>query len=453
MTASVRTRPLAAPLVLGALGLGLFGPFSPVAAREIKLTVYNQDLALIRDTRSFDLTDGRNEVRVTDVAGRLDPTSVLLSGRGLRVAEQNFEYDLAGTERILERYLDQPLTVVMEGGNAHSGRLVSVEPASLVLITNDATVSLSREQVERIEFPELPGGLTTRPTLVWTLFSEGGGKRDATLSYLTGGMQWHAEYVALVNEADNALELSAWVSLENSSGATYEDAMLQLVAGDIHRAVRESPEAMAMDGVRMSMKAPAFQEESFFEYHLYTLDEPVTVKDRQTKQVTLFPTAAVGTVEKTYRYRGGERPIVLLSFVNAKKNGIGMALPRGKVRVYKADSRGGAQLVGEDTIDHTPRDEEVEMTLGQVFDVAVERKVLDMRQLGPRVSEQEIEVEIRNHKDTAITVIVEERVWGDWEILEATHEWKKESAYEVRFTVPVAADGTSTLRFKVRSQT
>jgi hypothetical protein len=208
---------------------------------------------------------------------------------------------------------------------------------------------------------------------------------------------------------------------------------------------------LAADG--MAMKAmPEFQEESFFEYHLYTLDERVTVTDRQTKQVTLFPTASVASVKKSYRYRGGERPTVLLSFQNSKKNGVGMALPRGKVRVFKEDSRGGAQLVGEDFIDHTPRDEEVELTLGQVFDVAVERKITDVRQLGPRVNEQDVEVVVRNHKETAIEVVVEERFWGDWEILQSSHTWKKESAFEVHFTVPVPADGTSTLTFKVRNQ-
>jgi len=429
------------------------GPsWAAAASRDLKLTVYNQDLGLVRDTRTFELRAGRNEVRVADVAARLDPTSVLLSGKGLQVAEQNFEYDLAGTERILERYLEQPITVVMEGGNAHSGRLVAVEGASLVLVTSDATLSLSREQVERIEFPELPGGLTTRPTLVWSVEAEGSGAREATLSYLTGGIQWHAEYVALVNETDDALELSAWVSLENHSGASYENAGLQLVAGDIHRAMpRPRGDMLATDGIAMK-GAMEFQEESFFEYHLYTLDERVTVKDRQTKQVTLFPTASVAAVKKSYRYRGGERPTVLLSFENSKKNGVGMALPRGKVRVFKEDSRGGAQLVGEDFVDHTPRDEEVELTLGEVFDVAVERKITDVRQLGPRVNEQDVEVVVRNHKDTAIEVIVEERFWGDWEILQSSHTWKKESAFEVHFTVPVPADGTSTLTFKVRNQ-
>ncbi len=423
----------------------------PVIAGDLNLTVYNNNLALVRDSRTFALEEGENDVEVADVSALLDPTSVHLTGEGIRVLEQNFEYDLASADRILKRYLDQTVTAVLEGGDAFTGRLVNYSGGSLVLVADSGVMVLSRERMDRIDFPELPGGLRTRPTLVWRLSSESAGERAVTLSYLTNGMQWHAEYVALVNEDDTALDLSAWVSLENNSGASYEDATLQLVAGDVHRAVEP------MDGRRreyhaMAAKAPemAFEEESLFEYHLYSLNRPVTVKDRQTKQVTLFPTTEVEEIEKIYRYRGGEKVGVTLEFKNAKSIGLGMPLPRGKLRVFKGDSKGGAQFIGEDFVDHTPKDETIELLLGNAFDLAAERAVLDHRKISSRVTEETIEVKLRNHKDEAVEIIVEERLHGDWKILSSTHDHEKESAWKVEFRVPIEPDGESVLNYVVR---
>ncbi len=422
-------------------------------AGGVNLTVYNNDLALVRDSRTFDLTKGETDLEVLDVAARIDPTSVHLTGEGVQVLEQNFEYDLASADRILDRYLGQRVTAVLEGGEAFSGTLLSYAGNNLVLGEGSGAMVLSRERIDRIDFPELPGGLRTRPTLVWRIFSDAGGKRDATISYLTSGLQWHAEYVALVNEDDSALELSAWVSLENQSGASYDDARLQLVAGDVHRAVPPP-----MDGRQMLMaKAGAapmeFAEEALFEYHLYSLDRPVTVKDRQTKQVTLFPTAAVDKVEKIFRYKGGENVSVTLEFKNAKESGLGMPLPRGKLRVFKKDSKGGAQFIGEDFVDHTPKDEKVEAVMGNAFDIAAERTVLDHQRISSRVTQATIEVKLRNHKEEAVEVVVEEHIPGDWEILTTTHEYEKKSAWKVEFRVPVAPDEESILKYTYRSTT
>jgi hypothetical protein len=265
-------------------------------------------------------------------------------------------------------------------------------------------------------------------------------------------MGWHAEYVALVDENDAALELSAWVSLDNRSGASFEDATLQLVAGDVHRAPQPRPHEFDGRASTMTMAKEQVEAESFFEYHLYTYDRKVTIKDRQTKQLTLFPTAEVGEVEKTYRYAGGRNVLVTLEFENAEAVGLGLALPAGTVRVYKADSRGNTQLVGEDRIEHTPRDERVELTMGNAFDIVAERKVIENRQVAARVSEQDVEVEIRNRKDEPVVVYVEERTWGDWELVTATHVWERESAQKLVFTVPVDARGTTALEFTLRTR-
>lgn len=430
-----------------AVAWGLVTPVLASAA-DVNVTVYNHGQGLIRDTRTFTLTEGRNEVRLTDVAALIDPTTVLLAGSGLEMLEQNFEYDLASADRILERYLDEEVTAILKSGDAQVGTLVSYASNALVLVKGTGTTILARDEVERIEFPELPGGLTTRPTLVWELHADRGGEQPATLSYLTGGLGWHAEYVALVNADDTALELTSWISVDNRSGATYDQARLQLVAGDLHRA---QPEQMPMMDTMVARggRAKEVTEEAFFEYHLYTVEEPVTVKDRQTKQLALFPSASVPSVVKHYRYRGGDDVAVSLSFQNDEANGLGLPLPKGIVRVYKEDSRGGAQLAGEDRLDHTPKDEEIELTLGNAFDVVGERTVKDQRQLG-RSTEMDVEVVIRNHKDDAITVTVEERAWGDWEVVTASHPHEQVSSTQLEFELEVPADGEATLTFTIR---
>lgn len=419
-----------------------------VGHADVNVTIYNDNLALVRDTRVFELGSGVTETTVSDVAALIDPTSVLLAGDDVHVLEQNFEYDLAGAERILDRYLDETITIVLEDGDAHTGRLVS-HAGNLVLMTPERTMVVSRDKVVRIDFPELPGGLTTRPSLVWRLASRRAGAREVTFSYLTRGIGWHAEYVALVDERDAALDLSAWVSLENNSGAAYPGARVQLVAGTVHRvsAPVRAPRGAEMDVMSMA-KAPA--EEALFEYHLYTLPDPITVKDRQTKQVTLFPTTHVTNVDKHFRYRGGNAVSVELEFENAESEGLGIPMPKGVIRVYKNDSSGGAQFVGEDTVDHTPKGESVEITLGNAFDIAVERTVTAQQQVSKRVREQSVEVSLRNHKDESVTVEVYEGVYGDWDIVAASHEWRKESAFEVVFDVPVAADEEALLTYTIR---
>jgi hypothetical protein len=444
-------------LVLGAVGAA--GP-AAAADRELRLTVYNDNLALVSDSRTIQVQAGQSTVELADVPAQIDPTSVHLKALGspLEVLEQNFQYDLASPDRILQRYLDQPVDAALKGGEMKSGALLSFDGGSLVLRRPDGGVSLvTRPEVADLRLPTLPEGLRTRPTLVWLLQAEKGGATPVELSYLTGGLSWHAEYVAVTDEKDTQMDLSAWVSLENSSGAAYPEARLQLIAGDVQRVAPPSPPMrgnMAMADVMM-LKAGSsrgFEEETFFEYHLYTLDRATTIADRETKQVSLFPTAAT-PVKKVYEFNGqvdAKKVRIILEAENKKELGLGMPLPAGKVRVYKKDSRGDLQFVGEDQIDHTPKNEKLRLGVGKAFDIVAERIDLSQDRITDRVTDRKVQVKLRNRKTEAIEVVVQESAWGDWEIRDASLPFVKKDARTAEFRVPVAADTEAILTFTVR---
>jgi hypothetical protein len=436
------------------------GTAAAAGDRDLRITVYNSNLGLVSDQRSLEMPSGQGTVEITDVPAQIDPTSVHLKPLkgSAEVLEQNFQYDLANPDRILERYLDQPVEAVVKEGSLKSGNLLSFDGTSLVLRGADGAVSLvTREQIVDLRFPKLPEGLRTRPTLVWLMQSSQGGATPVELSYLTGGLNWHAEYVAVSNETDTSMDLSAWISLENTSGASYPDAELQLIAGEVQRV--QPPQPILMRGGRneAAMMAPmskGFEEESFFEYHLYTLDRRTTIADRETKQVSLFPTATT-PVKKLYEYNGqrdAKKVRVVLETKNSKELGLGMPLPAGKVRVYKKDSRGDLQFVGEDQIDHTPKDEKVRLGVGSAFDVVGERKELAVDQISDRVQDRTIEVRIRNHKTEKVQVVVQENFYGDWKILSSSLPGVKKDAATAEFLLDVAPDQEVVLNLKVRTQ-
>jgi hypothetical protein len=446
------------------------GPASPVEAAEMEkymekesvaLSVYNLDLALVKDVRRLSLTMGTSEVRLDDVASSIDPTSVHFAALdhpgAVAVLEQNYQYDLADADRILDRYLNHPVTVVLKEGDTREGVLLSFSDSGLVLDAGgDGAVIVNRAEVRDMRLGQIPGGLVVKPTLVWTLASDRAGDERCELSYLTESISWHAEYVAVVSAQDDALTLDGWVSLDNKSGATYENAKLKLVAGDVNRV--QEPSYMRMRSVALADMARAperrgFEERDFFEYHIYTLARPATVADRETKQLSLFP-AASASVEKVLTYDGArndKKVTVRLEFKNAKDNGLGMALPAGKVRVYKEDQDGALEFVGEDRIDHTPRDEKVRLLLGSAFDVVGERKRTNFTKLSDSVHEETFEIEIRNHKDKAVKVMIVERLDGDWQMLENSREFEKKEARRVEFPVQVDADGTAKVTYRVRT--
>ncbi|MFH1008339.1 MAG: DUF4139 domain-containing protein [Candidatus Latescibacterota bacterium] len=346
------------------IAIMLLCAFASVAAGQISLTVYNDDLALVKDVRELALKKGTNDLKFGDVSAQIDPTSVhfqsLTAPDQVALLEQNYEYDLVNAPRMLEKYVDQPIRIFVQDDQVLEGTLLSASGGDIVLKIRDGGIRVIRSKaVEGMEFPDLPEGLITRPTLVWSVDCRRAGTHRTEVSYLTTGIGWHAEYVAVINEDDSVLDLSGWVSIDNRSGATYKDARLKLVAGAVHRVEDLVPmrtPRMALMAMKEDAGAP-FEERSFFEYHLYTLTRPATVKDQQIKQLSLFPNAHVAT-KKIYSYDGArdEKKVkVKLEFENRKDAGLGLALPKGKVRVYKRDLDAALEFVGEDRIDHTPK--------------------------------------------------------------------------------------------------
>jgi len=429
------------------------------ADRELTVTVYNQNLGLVKDVRSLELGTGKRTFRLTDVSAQIDPTSVHLvpkSGGGLAVLEQNFQYDLVSADKVLDRYVDKPITVIGKDGKSTTGTLLSYDGGSLVLNRDPGIAIVNRLEIKEIQFPELPGGLITKPTLVWTIENDGPATREAQLSYLTGGLSWHAEYVAVVDESDRNLSWSGWVSLENTSGTTYPDARLKLVAGDVNRVANQAPPMPRGKVVEMMASADVsqFEEQGFFEYHLYSLTRPTTLADKETKQLSLFPTANV-QAQKFFTYertRDPRKVRVTIEFRNETRAGLGMPLPKGVVRVYKEDKSGAQEFVGEDRIEHTAKDETVRMAIGNAFDVVGEYRQVDQRRISDKEAESSHEIKIRNHKDESVTVKVVEHAYGDWRVTTSSPDYVKKDAQTLEWTVTIPADGEKVVTYTIRQK-
>jgi hypothetical protein len=420
------------------------------------------------------------------VAARIDPTTVsfvsLTDPTGTRVLEQSYQFDLVGTGKLMERYIDREITVEQVRGeelSTFTGTLLSTS-GGLVLRAADGTVRVV-SGYSGLQFPELPGGLITKPTLVWDVSTEKPGTHRARVTYQTGGITWWADYNLIFTEGKDAnsglLDVGAWVSIINQSGAGYADAKLKLIAGDVQRI--EAPERIVEYRRRFALaeaaREPGFEEKPFFEYHLYTLGRPTTLPDNSTKQIELFPASREVPAEKVLVYYGlaqGFRGVfpspvtdrsigtesnkkvdIYLRFENSEKTGMGMPLPSGRVRVSKMDPADQSlEFIGEDTIDHTPKDEKVLIKLGSAFDVVGERKQIDFKVDTMRNwLDEEIEIKLRNHKEEPVNVIVKENLyrWINWEITKKTHDYEKVDARTIHFPVRVAKDGEETIRYTV----
>ena len=416
---------------------------------EIAVTVYNQNRGVVKDTRDLTIKQGVSNIDITDVAAQIDPTSVhfksLTSPDRLQILEQNYEYDLVSSDKILEKYLDETIEVVTEK-DVYSGKLLSASRGDVVIQSADGIQVIKSSAIQRFDFPELPEGLMTRPTLVWQVQNSGPVKQKGELSYLTGGLDWHAEYVVVVDQNDENLGLSGWVSIDNQSGATFPDAKLKLIAGDVNVVQPRSgglmKKAVTYD-LAMAESVPQFEEKSFFEYHMYTLQRPATLKNNQTKQIALFPSSSTKT-DKIYIYDGARcqnKVRVNVEFKNSKSSGLGMPLPKGTVRVYKSDSDGSLEFIGEDQIDHTPKDEKVRIFLGNAFDLTGERSQKSVRKVSDRAREESYEIKLRNHKQEAVTITITEHLWGDWTVTAHSHDYNKKNATTLEFEVTVPKDG------------
>jgi hypothetical protein len=436
--------------------------------KQVTITVYNQNFGLVREVRELsNLGTGRVSLEFRDVASTIQPETVAVKplGGGFSVLEQNYRYDLLSPETLLRKYIG--LNVRAYRYHEATGKedvvdakLLSMEGGPVLQIGKEITFGYPG----RLAFPELPPNLIAKPTLVWLVDSKQP-KQSVEVSYLAQGLSWKADYVFVVNESDTKGDLVGWVTLVNQSGSSYKNAELKLVAGDVNR-VREGEMEMRQRSMKASLPAAApapFREEGLFEYHLYTLSRPTTVLDKEQKQVTLLEAQAIGVRKRLiffgqqYWFRGqtGELPKnqkvgVFLDFENAEKNHMGMPLPKGVVRVYKADKSGAKQFVGEDSIDHTPRDERVRIKMGEAFDVVADRKQMEWRALGSCVSESAWQIELRNHKDENVKIEIREPAGGDWTIVESSHPATKEDATTFTFEVAVPKRGKTKVTYRVR---
>lgn len=430
-----------------------------VSGRDVAVTVYKDNLGVVKDRRRFGVPSGESELRFTEVASSIDPTSVHLRpvGRGdVDILWQDYRYDLASTDKLLEKYVDQSVEVATKDEQVKRGTLLSYDPISLVMQDSNGGVSLvNRAEVRQVGLKELPKGLITRPTLVWRVRADGGGERDMEVSYMTGGMDWHTEYVAVVEPSGGSLELQGWASIENRSGATYEDAKLKLVAGTIHRAQVPRPIPYAMEMRTMKAEGAQVEERGFFEYHLYELPGRATLSNNEVKQVGLLHAPGVKSVRK-FTYDGSQdqdHVQVRLEFQNESASGLGMPLPEGVVRAFQRDTDGSLELVGEDRIQHTAKGQTVRVAVGSAFDIAAERKQSDFRQVSSRVTEASYEITLTSHRKDAVDVTVIEHQDGDWEVLKSSLPSKKKDSRTFEFTVRCEPEKPATVTYTVRART
>lgn len=440
----------------------------PAGADEpgVALTIYNDNFGVVKERRFMQFERGLTTVRFTDVATAIDPTSVnfkcLSAPDTVSILEQNYEYDLMNTHSLLQRYLDKEVTVFIKGSGSDPGtRISGVLSASMgsdMILWDkaaDQMMVITRDSIERIQLTQRPGDLVTKPTLVWLAQSGASGQELCQVTYTTEAISWKADYSAVLNENEDALDLSGWVTIDNKSGAGYSNAAIKLIAGDVRRIV-ERPTYPAGRGMMMEKMAfddsRGFEEKAFMEYHLYTLGRTSTINNNQVKQIELIDPAENVPVKKLFVYewqKKADKVQVKLEFENREENGLGIALPKGKVRVFKKDPADESlEFVGEDEIDHTPRKEKLSLYIGDAFDIAVEHKVTDSKQ-GRRQRTETHEVELRNRKDEAVEVFVDHQfgMYVDWKMDSASQDYEKRDARTVRFKVHVPADETVTLTF------
>jgi hypothetical protein len=443
---------------------------------DISVTVYNSNRALVRDVRRVELPRGKVSLNFLDIAAQIQPETVqIASSHGpdnFQVLEQNYEYDLLNPDQLLKKYLGREVT--LSRTFLENNSTVEKTVQAILLADNDQPVWKIGDRIvtgiraDRYVFPDVPNNLYSKPTLIWLLNSHIAGRQTLAVSYLTREMGWTADYVLTLGPDEKTGDLNGWVTIQNHSGTEYANALLQLVAGEVHT-VQPAPGPRGVSRRMMNAveSAPVpFAQEQLSEYHLYTLDRRTDLRDQESKQISLLASQGI-SIEKVYRVTGqsyyyqtsmqpdfvAHDPVqVQIECKNSKTNGLGMPLPAGTVRVYKQDSAGRAQFIGEDSIRHTPVDEALKLHIGNAFDVAEDRKQTDYEVLGRNGAEMAYEITLRNHKPVGITVQVEEPLRGEWKTLQSNFDYTKTSAFSARFKVPVPAGGEAVLKYRVRSR-
>ena len=467
---------------------------------SVDLTVYNQNLSLVREERSLTLAKGLSTVIIPDIPATIDGTSLHFLSKtapaAVSVVEQNYQYDLVNQGKLLEKYLGKEVEFVRTDPETKrqftvKGRLLSTGYQAQPIYGSRAiqysmTGGLVAEVDGKIEInpegrlvlPSLPGGLIVKPQLSWLVSNTQPGEHKTEISYLAGGLSWEANYVALLNKEDNGLDLTGWVTLTNSSGTSFTDAGLKLVAGDVNLVQQEFDRMRGGRMMELAAKADGqqFQQTDLFEYKLYTLQRRTDLADNETKQIQLVSGDGVAARKvfiydgladmwrgwyRSYDYRSNEsfgqqsntKVGTYVTFKNDAASGLGIPLPKGKVRVYKRDTDGKEQFIGENQIDHTPKDEELRLYLGNAFDIVGERAQVNFRSLpGGRSVEETIQIKVRNHKDTPVEVQIYEHPWrwSEWEMVKQSGEHVKVDQSTIRFPVTVPKDGEKVITYTVR---
>ena len=455
-------------------------------SHQAELTIYTQGFGLVKEVRRLNLKKGRQDIRIEDVASLIDPTCVSfhsLSGKdSFSILEQNYQYDLISPQAILNKSIGQRLRFIRTVGNQEdvlTGILLSAPTAivaasdgssqqtynGMVIRTDDSRIVL--DPTGEVEVSSVPAGLISKPTLVWDIDAGKEGANSVELSYISHGLSWSADYVLTLNGQGKG-DIQGWVTLDNSSGATWENAKLKLLAGDVHT-VQPTVNSFLQAEAAVSPvngAAKAFAEESLFEYHLYTLDRPATIRNKETKQLSLlqgqdFPVTKrliVDSISNSYYPGEGEigtgdiKPQVRVEFVNDKASGLGMPLPKGKVRVYQRDQSGSVQLLGEDQIDHTPRNERVSLVVGRSFDIVCSRKRTNFTRINYRSVRESFEIEVRNRKETAESVDVLERHWGDWTITKRSQDFIKLDSNTAKFPLTLLPNEVKKVVYTVETK-
>ena len=437
--------------------------------KSVEVTVYNNNLGLIKDTRNIDLPVGVGELRFMDVASSIMPVTVHIKSLNqpnkFFILEQNYEYDLMDQDKLLDKYVGKKIKLI--DSNQYQDRkdiieaeLLSNNKGQIYRIDNEIYLGHPGYKV----LPEIPENLIAKPTLMWLYENSTNSPHNIEVSYLTNNIGWKADYVLVLNQDDSKGDLSGWVTLNNRSGATYKDAKLKLVAGEVNRA-KDKMQYMDYEVRSPSLGASReqFQEKAFFEYHIYDLERKTTIKDNQTKQVSLLEASDIKTEKellvygvktwytRQYREDNPKQPVnVYIKFKNEKKNNLGMPLPAGIMRLYKEDDEKSLQFIGEDRIEHTPKDEEIRLKIGEAFDVVCERVQTDYKQITTRLYETEWEVTLRNHKEEDVVVGIIEPLYGNWKVINNTHQYEKKDAFTIRFDVKVPKDKEVKVKYRIR---
>ena len=441
----------------------------------ISVTVYNQNIGLVKDTRKLKIPAGQGELRFMDVAAYIQPETVhvksLNAANQFTVLEQNYEYDLINRAKLLDKYVGQKVKLVH--WNEYQDKQDVVE--ATLISNNDSPIFQINDEIHlgypgEVILPKIPDNLIAKPTLTWLFDNAKANAQDVEVSYITGGLNWKADYVLVINKDDTLGDLSGWVTLTNQSGATYNNAKLKLVAGKVNVASPVSQRVYKLAASEMKDDAasvPQFQEQGLFEYHLYDLQRPTSIKENQTKQISLLESTGA-TIKKEFTVEGPQGygwfmsyfqaptkcPVnVVMTLHNSEANHLGMPIPAGTVRLYKEDKSGSLQFIGQDNIDHTPKDEELKLKVGEAFDVTAERRQISFQQIvNSNIYESEWEITIKNHKkeDIAVTVIEPLIGFSNWEVLSNSLPYEKMDASTLKFLVPVSKDGNVKLTYKVR---